>query len=431
MNSPALSYDTVHSRIVRNNEPLRFPRLNPAYDFPHYNPNPNPNDEDDVETLRRMVREKSMIIEEMQKHINSLESEVYNLRQVCDHHGIILKSYDKALNDMEKNANEYQSMHIRDRVDVNRANYEKIISEIETKGMQENYDKLLRDMETMSKKSANLKAENENLKRQVYIYERIEDDENDKTYEKQLRKMKVSNRKLTDNSEYYKTQFTNLKKTNKQLLTDMKEANKTINNQMATINKQNITIKTLETKISSFSKDYQSTSFFEWLTDPLLSKIEVKRQTKKNEELTKNIDMNTELYKSIFGKFDSYKKNISAWIDNNFKSYCNYINTIANVSEYNNDVIEDLLKLIDEIENWVIDLIVEYEKKLKTKKTKTTIKSEVEDEIDDKKIGKKTKARKIPEKPELIDPPLPDNLTDAEKLLNAPKESEKRAEPSN
>lgn len=218
-------------------------------------------------------------------------------------------------------------------------------------------------------------------------------------------------------------------------LTVEEKKNKILNEEVAELkqsnDKKDTEIKALTGKIELYTKDYNSTSFFERAGNPILNYFEVNRQTKKNKELTKNIDMNTELYKSIFGKFDSYKKSISAWIDNNFKSYCNYINTIADVSEYNKDVIEDLLNLINDMENWIINIIFDYEKKLKTKKTKTAIKTDVEDEIADKKIGKKTKARKIPEKPELIDPPLPDNLTDAEKLLNAPRESEKRAEPSN
>lgn len=381
--------------------PFRLPLMNPAFrKAPTKTEVVNdvekgPENEFNVDNLYQQVNENNTRLNDYER--DALKKEIE--QQYYDYYMEALSEKDNEITDLksklEKEEHAYAGLNRR------------------FGDLQATYDKLSSEYNDLQV------IDEESIKEHKSIF-----DNKNKELTERLNNASVKNTEMVIALEELESKLTVEEDKNKKLNEEavkLKESNK----------KKDEEIKTLKEKIELYTKDYNSASYLEIAKNPILNYFEVKRQKNKNNELTRNIDMNTELYKSIFGKFDSYKKNISAWIDNNFKSYCNYINTIADVSEYNKDVIEDLLNLINEMENWVIDLIVEYEKKLKTKKTKTAIKSEVEDEIDDKKIGKKTKARKIPEKPELIDPPLPDNLTDAEKLLNAPKESEKRAEPSN
>ena len=395
------------------------PDINPLFDKPKGKFSNNR-----VQELIRQNDEQATTLRNCMIQLSKLQGENEQLKAEKQAYEIQNQTFHRENAELLKKLQELQGIQIKDRTDANLAQFNENIEISRSKSLVDANSNALKTIEVMGKEIGENYNEISKLKQENAIYKAREKENNNPTLLNELNKKAEENYTIKNKNEILNSNLKILKATNKELQQEIKATKK----ELSDSEREN---KRLKNQIESYNKEYKSTSFFEWLTDPLLSKIEVKRQTKKNEELTKNIDMNTELYKSIFGKFDSYKKNISAWIDNNFKSYCNYINTIADVSEYNKDVIEDLLNLINEMENWVIDLIVEYEKKLKTKKTKTAIKSEVEDEIDDKMIGKKTKARKIPEKPELINPPLPDNLTDAEKLLNAPRESEKRAEPSN
>ena len=415
------------------------PRSNPTK---NQNPNPNPTNIPEapelnpefnnpltgyvntniLELLQVSERQKETI-KSQREEISALKLEIFQLKNDNETRELSNETYRHENAELLKKLQELQGTQIKDRTAANLAHFNENIQVSRSKSLIDANSNALKTIEDMGKEIANNRSEISKLTQENLIYKAREKENNNVLLGDELNNKSEEIYKIKNDNERLKSNLKNLEATNKDLQKEIKTTKKEIRR----CDREN---KKLKTQIESYNKEYESISFFNWLSDPLISKIEARRQTNKNKELTRNIDTYKDLYKSVFGKFDSYKKNISAWIDNNFKSYCNYINTIADVSEYNKDVIEDLLKLIDEIETWVIDLIVEYENKLNTNKTKTTIKSDVTSEVERKKVGKKKKGLDVPKKPELIDPPVPPNLTDAEKLLNAPKESEKRAEPS-
>lgn len=133
-----------------------------------------------------------------------------------------------------------------------------------------------------------------------------------------------------------------------------------------------------------------------------------------------NLQMKDQIFNIVVQQFSDYREAISEWIDVNWKSYYNYIQSISNASKTNYDIIEKLLHLVDELEKWIVDIIYDYEHERvhPTNKTKTTIKSEVAEERNEHEENIDARIP-LPEKPTIIQPMIPPNVSSSVNMYNA------------